>query len=270
LWNLKEDREMSGTVMPPTPEIESAGTLLEESIGRLLKTLYASPVSGRYEADVESVNLLKLVIRHVESVVALASRDLVLLPSALAVTRAAFETSVKLLWMATPNDPFQREVNWLVHMKSEEDYYMRVASQLARFGADEAWQEAAGRIKRFRLHVTDALPEGYALPKALPNVYEMLASLGEERRYIAYRTLCQYAHGTHFASGLYRKHLGPPRDIGEYFTPEDWWPCFAVSWYSLHTSGRRLLEIAGGNVTDFLSAEHIRKLQDAIAAIGRQ
>ena len=199
--------------------------------------------------------------------VALASRDLVLLPSALAVTRAAFETSVKLLWMATPTDPFQREVRWLVHMKSEEDYYMRVASQLARFGADETWREAADNIRRFRMHVTDALPEGYAPPKALANVYEMLKSLAEERQYTAYRTLCQYAHGTHFASGLYRKHPGTPRSFGEYITPEDWWTCFAISSYSLHTSGRRLLEIAGGNVTDFLSAEHIRKLQDTIAAI---
>jgi hypothetical protein len=66
-------------------------TLLEEAIGRLIRAWAGCRPLGEYEADGEALNLLKLIIRHVESVVALASRDLVLLPSALVVARAACE-----------------------------------------------------------------------------------------------------------------------------------------------------------------------------------
>jgi hypothetical protein len=67
---------MSGTVMPPTSAIKSAGNLLEESVGRLIKAWVGGKPLGKYEADVEAFNLLKLIVRHVECVVALALRDL--------------------------------------------------------------------------------------------------------------------------------------------------------------------------------------------------
>jgi len=82
---------MNGTVMSPTLAIQSAAALLDEAIERLIKALASCDDIGRYEADVESSNLLKLVVRHIESVIALASRDLVLLPSAMVVARAAYE-----------------------------------------------------------------------------------------------------------------------------------------------------------------------------------
>ena len=84
---------MSGTVMPPTPKIQSPATLLDEAIGRLTKAMADCKPIGEYEADVESRNLLSLIIRHVESVIALALRDLIVLPSAIVVARAAYEAT---------------------------------------------------------------------------------------------------------------------------------------------------------------------------------
>jgi len=96
---------MSGTAMPPTPAIASAAALLEQAVARLIHAMTRCEPIGTYEADVECLNLLKIIIRHVESVCALAQRDLVLLPSAMAVARASYEATVKLLWMAAPDDP---------------------------------------------------------------------------------------------------------------------------------------------------------------------
>jgi hypothetical protein len=97
----------------------------------------------------------------------------------------------------------------------------------------------------------------------------MLESLGEERKYLAYIIGCQFSHGTHHATGIYRKHLGTAKVLGEYITPKDWWPCFLIGWYSLHASGRRFLTRAAGNASDFLSAEFGSRVQAAIDAIKR-
>jgi hypothetical protein len=108
---------MSSTILPPTKAIIEAGERLNEAIERLLRTVPGPPI-GRYEADVEAGNLLKLVIRHVEGVIALSLNDLVLLPSAMVIARACYEAAIKAMWMATPDDPFDREVRWLAHLVS--------------------------------------------------------------------------------------------------------------------------------------------------------
>lgn len=253
--------------MPPTLAIQSAAKLLDQAVGRLLKALSGCDQIGRYEADVESFNLLRLIIRHVESVVALALRDLVLLPSAMVVARAGYEATIKLLWMAAPDEPFEREVRWLAHLQSEEDYYMKMASHLAKAGYGDAEQKIAETIRHFRNDVTAKLPPGYAPLKQLPSLYQMLESLGEERKYLPYIIGCQYVHGTHKATGIYRKNLGIEKVLGEHIVPRDWWPCLSMSWFSLHASGERLLMRADGNAADFLSIDFGVKVQAAIDAV---
>jgi hypothetical protein len=222
---------------------------------------------GRYEADVECFNLLRLIICHVESVAALALRDLALLPSAMSIARSGYETTIKLLWMAAPDDPFQREVRWLAHLQSEEDFYLRMASQLAKLGSGESEQKTGETIRKFRNDVAAILPEGYTQLKQLPNLYQMLESLGEERKYLMYVVGCQYAHGTHHATGIYRKHLGTEKVHGEHITEKDWAACLSMTWYSLHASGECFLLRNGGNPRDFLSFEFGSEVQAAIEAI---
>jgi hypothetical protein len=259
---------MSGTVTPPTQAIECAAALLDEAIGRLIKATSTCGPSGRYESDVESMNLLKLIIRHVESVVALANRDLVLLPSAMVVSRSAYEAAIKLLWIATPDDPFQREVRWLAHLQTEEDFYTRMAAQAAKFGGGAAEQQTAEAIRQFRVNVSTMLPEGYVPLKQLPSMYQMLEHLGEERKYPLYIIGCQYAHGTHHATGTYRQNLGTAKVLGEQISARNWYPCFSISWYSLHASGERYLRRVGGDPTAFLSEQFGTRVQEAIDEIG--
>jgi len=258
---------MSGTILPPTPAIQSAATLLDEAAGRLVEALSGCHEIGPYEADVECLNLLKLIVRHVESVTVLALRDLVLLPSAMGVARAAYETTIKLLWMAASDDPFEREVRWLAHLQGEEEYYLKMASKLKKFGHGDDEKKTGETIRRFRNDVASKLPASYKPLKQLPNLYQMLESLGEERKYPMYIFGCQFAHGTHHATGLYRKHLGTAKVFGEYIAEKDWAACFSMTWYSLHASGECFLLRAGGNPRDFLSVEFGSKVQSAIHAI---
>src|SRR5947208_171125 len=117
------------TAMPPTRPVSQAASLLQEGVGRFLRNRSTLPTLGEYESDVEALNLFYLVIRHIESVCTLAKRDLVTLPSAQVVSRAALETTIKILWLLKPDDVFEREARWLAHLISEEEYHQ------ARFDA---------------------------------------------------------------------------------------------------------------------------------------
>jgi hypothetical protein len=219
---------------------------------------------------VEAWNILKLILRHVKGIITLAENDLVLLPSAMVLARSAFEAAVKSMWMLTPEDPFNREVRWLAHLQSEEDFHRKTADQYAKSG----WSEAAAKnrqveaqIRDFRTQVTAMLPSGYCpLPK-LPNIYEMLESLSEARKYILYVWGCQYTHGTHAATGLYRKDLGSEKKFGEFIRLGDWAFCLSVSWTSLMGPGNLFLQRMGGDHRLFPTSELMESVLNALAEI---
>jgi hypothetical protein len=122
--------------MPTTPAIKLVADLLDASITRLLDSLASPPSSGYFEVDDACFSLLALVVRHVESVCTLARKDLVLLPSAFTLARAAYEATMRILWMLDPDDPSAREVRWLAHFREADEYYKRMADQFARQGVD--------------------------------------------------------------------------------------------------------------------------------------
>jgi len=108
---------------------------MDGAIQAFLTRRKSLPPLGRWEADIEANNLFNLAIRHIESIVELARRDLVLLPSANVLARAVFETSVKAAWMVQPDDPFQRELRWLAHLQEEVRMHDRLVSRGVRFGS---------------------------------------------------------------------------------------------------------------------------------------
>ena len=120
------------TILPITREVEVACEELDRAIGLFLEARKTLPPLGRYESEIEAVNLFALAIRDIEGVVALAREDLVLLPPAMAAARAAFEAAVKGAWIVDVDDPFEREVRWLAHLKAEERFYERVAKRCGR------------------------------------------------------------------------------------------------------------------------------------------
>jgi hypothetical protein len=257
------------TVLQPTPEILTVAELLDHAISRFLDSLATPPTSGTFEVNDECLMLIALAIRHVEGVITLAKRDLVLLPAAWVMTRAAYEAGMRILWMLDPSDPFAREVRWLAHVKEGEQYYKRMAEQLDRLGADSAgMQSVYENIRDFRLAVEAKLPSPHSpLPK-IPGPAKMLETMsGMQDKYVAYMVMSQYTHGTFVATELYRRHLGVAKELGEFTSVQDWYYCLQLCWYCLHAPGRRFLERNGGDVEAFLPTEYTLTVQEALVKV---
>jgi len=80
----------------PTELILSALNCLEEGIEYYLSECKNLPEIGKYESDIETLNLTKLIIRHIESIIELGRLDLVLLPSSIVLARSSFETAINI------------------------------------------------------------------------------------------------------------------------------------------------------------------------------
>jgi len=258
------------TILPITREIEAACRELYRAVGLFLDARKTLPPLGRYESEVEAVNLFTMAIRHIEGVVALAREDLVLLPPALAAARAAFETSVKAAWMINVDDPFEREIRWLAHLKGEERFLERTSRYLADLGLEsETLPSLHDKIRSFRVAVVGALPPGVAeLPRS-PSFEDMLKAVGGDELYVIYMKLSQYVHAEHAATWLYRSRgLGTEKRLGEFIKADDWYLPLRVCWLSLGQPGRVLLERTGASRAAFLDPDHQSRVVNAIEQVG--
>ncbi len=170
---------MSGSpILAMTATIDRACREIDDTVGLFLDARRTLPSLGRYESEVEALNLFYLTVRDVEGVVALARADLVLLPAALAAARAAFEVAVKAAWLVDAEDPYEREVRWLAHLRAEERYCERVAERLEELGKDGIlFRSRAETIRSFRKAVAQALPAGQQELPGNPSFEDMLKSL---------------------------------------------------------------------------------------------
>jgi hypothetical protein len=212
---------MTETVMPVTPEVSLAANNLDTVIERFLVARRSiAPSLGKYESQVEALNLFNLVVRDVEAVGVLARDDLALLPAAIVLSRAAFEISVKAAWLVDVDDPLEGEVRWLAHLKEEERLFEQAPVRPGETGNAEL--EA---LRDFRRSVAAKLPTGMSELPGNPSFEQMLQSLEVGHLYSAYRQASQFAHGGHRATGLYRRNLGTLKQLGEFIEPSGWyWP----------------------------------------------
>jgi hypothetical protein len=258
---------MAKVIIPSTPDIEKAGNLLEEFIHQMLDARKSFPGLGEYEASIEALNLMYLIIRDIEAVIIL-SKDLVFLPSAMILTRSVFEMSMKTLWMLDPQDPFDREVRWLAQLQTEEEYYDTISQQSEKLGVENSTAtRMRGVISGFRMGVTKALPKPYAPISKVPSLAKMMKEIHEEHRYSFYSFLCQYSHGTHVATNVYRMGLGTEKKFGEYVSPESWGLIFSICWYCLAKTSEKIFEVVGGDASLFLKDELIQEIQSVIQKI---
>ena len=259
---------MPEVILQPTPAVLKASEVLEEAVGRVLEAYGTVGPVGKYEADYEAKTLLWLIVRNVEGVYELARKDLVLLPPAMSAARSAFEIAIRALWLLAPSDPFQREVRWLAHLQTEENYLDRVANRLQLMGipSTECANQAAV-ARKFRLDVTQLLPRGYSPLKKIPNLEEMLASLGLKDRYLNYIEFSQFAHGTHVAGGLYRKNLGCEKRSGEFICTADWYQPLGACAFALTNVGNRVVETFGGSSEPYLTESFLHELHVALDSV---
>lgn len=251
--------------MAPTRSIAEATTLIEEGVERFLLARKTLPQLGKYESHLEALNLFNFVIRHTEAICTLAKRDLVMLPSALPLARAALETTCKIIWMLHPTEVFDREARWLAYLAGEESYLRKTGNLLIECGQDGApWIENANKTHQFRTSVERLLPPTTQPLKALPDFRSMLKEIGEEPRYLSYMRLSQFAHGTHAAGSLYRKNLGCGKVLGKFIYPESWAEPMKCCWWCLATGGTRILNVLGGQSREFMNESFLYKVTEAL------
>lgn len=242
-------------ILATTPEIRAACDRVDDAVGRALsamsRTVSNHAAWGRYEADREAVKMFLLASRSIEGVLTLARTDLVLLPPAILAARGAFETLLKAAWLVDCDDPMDRELRWVQHLRSEERAWSRTAGHLRKAGQDPTWASSnADRTKAFREHVEKAFPAGYVQLPGSPSVEEMIETLHEKRLYTMYTFMSQYMHGDRIASSLYDRMTERSRDA---VRPDDWSIPLKVCWISLARASRLILSRIGGNPDDFMT-----------------
>jgi hypothetical protein len=263
---------MTNTVLPITPAVATACDRLEEFVGLFIAVCRDTlPPLGKYESEIEALSLFKLAARDIEGVVALARRDLVLLPPALAATRASLEAAVKGGWLVDADDPFDREARWLAHLASEERYLNRVADKLSNAGLDAVrWRNRAALIKDFHLGVSNKLPRRVSRLSGTPSFDTMLTGLGGEQIYPFYILLSQTTHGEHASTWLYRTEgLGTQKRVGEFIKPSDWWLPLRVCFLALKGPGHICLARLGGDPDRFLDENIMQRIEEQIEGILR-
>jgi hypothetical protein len=229
----------SNIILAPTDVVLKTCDLLDQGIKQYL-TARNRLHAGRYEADVEALLVFNLGVRHIESIIALARTDLVLLPSAIQLSRAAFECCVRAAWLVNDGDPFRREARWLMHIDGEISADRRWSDRMKQAGVDNGKGLArATAIKDFRETIATALEErGVQVNSKMPHFDHILSDIGGENLYSYYIMASQYTHGGHGATWLYRtRGLGTQKQIGEYICVDDWVLPLKMCWLALSRPG---------------------------------
>lgn len=261
---------MSSIVMLPTPEILRVADLIDQAIAQFLIASKSIPPLGKFESEVETMNLFILAIRDIESVLLLARTDLVLLPGAYVLSRAVFEIAVKAAWMIQPDDPFNREVRWLAHIREEERLREAIVKAAEKNGGNTAVLETHYReLRDFRMAVSQALPQAYSELSGNPGVEAMLETVNQKRMYSLYRLLAQYVHGGHASTGLYRKGLGTGKMGGEFIHAREWHLPLNTVWKNLRIFGEYLLEHLRAGTAEFLTQIEIDLIDRGLDQIGQ-
>ncbi len=260
-------------VQPPTKEVlalcDDSDKLIEHylaSVGTIRDSI------RRFEAETETYTIMKLLIRHLESVCELARHDLVLLPSAVVLSRAVFEASVRARWMLRPVDPYEREVRWVLHLRSATEHCSKL-ERSAHTPKDTA--AAYGRrrqsYEQFDTDISKLLSErGYSLPKQAPKIWEMLKDIGDPHLYQFYILLSAYTHTNFEAGSLYRQNLGCGKELGEFITSSDWRLPLEVAWKSFFLIARDFLYWVEADMATFSADTLLQNFESHLSPLNAE
>jgi hypothetical protein len=224
---------------------------------------------GRYESEIEFYTLLKLMLRHLESITVLARNDLVLAPSAHLIARTIFETSIRARWMFIPIDPFEREVRWILFLRSGTSQAKKLAE--SKYTSDvlvRTYHARRTNYAYFDSELCQLLTEkGYVIPTQAPNMREMLKELDEPHLYKFYVLLSAYSHSNFEAASLYKRGLGTTKTTGEFTSGYDWVLPFSVAWKSFYLAARDFLDLIDAQVDVFEDVADAEKYDAKIEAL---
>ena len=262
-----------GVVAPPSPTLLRAADLLDEGVGHLLKARdQLSSDFVKFESSHDALNLLYHSLRHIEAVVELVRKDVVLRPAAITAARAALESSVRGLWLVDCDEPFEREGRWLGFIDEEVFSRKRAARHFGQHGHTEASTEnqvEADELENYRNAVAQLLPKAYA-PRRLPKFDAMLAETKTNVNYAIYVIGSQYTHGTSWALSAFRQGLGTQRRLNELKDSVSWVLPVAICAAIVRDTGCRLLYRLGVPHGQALPRTFSGRLERAVSRISNE
>jgi hypothetical protein len=112
-----------------------AADVLDSAVPVVLAAL--ERLSTPYEAEVEANLMILLSVRDAEGVALLAREGPWMYPAAMVLTRAAYESALRTLWMLQPEDPFERETRYLALLEETEKLAQFAAREYRQLGAED-------------------------------------------------------------------------------------------------------------------------------------
>ncbi|MEK7266020.1 MAG: DUF5677 domain-containing protein [Pseudomonadota bacterium] len=267
------DGVANNVVMPVPPALIQILCRLEAVLSNFVtERRLAAETLGRYESEVESLNLTALGIRHIEGFLRISAQDLILFPAAACVARSALEVNLKAAWLVSPSDHFAREARWLAHLQGEERTLERLVKELSSLGVDgSALTTIRDQIRMFREEVQARMPAAAPSLSRTLNVKEMCEEIGGGSAYKDYIFLSQYVHGEHHSTRHFRGGgLGTKKELGEDYSLVDWALLCKAVFYSLAYFGRKFLGSVGGNPDAVLTPEECEDLDKEIDALANR
>jgi hypothetical protein len=237
------DNPCVSVVRPPDPSLIAAADVLDAAIAEYLKDRVRP--TGHWEALDDAWVMTNLVVRHVEGVLELARTDEVLIAPAWACARSAMEVAARVRWLLEPTEVHEREARWLARLDEDERYGRAIAALVEAAGGDPArLLQIPNTIRDFRDAVAAQFPGGIAVPKGVPGALSTMVN--DEGALFNYRLGSQYVHGTHVGGGLFRRHLGSRKKLGEHVSTKAWTGPLDASWWGLVTAGAASNAAIGG------------------------
>ena len=202
----------------------------------LAKRPMLSQKMGKWESEVEAVNLIALSATHGISAAILAQSNTSFLPAAIPLARAAMEAGTRALWLLDPDEHFDGEARWLIHVEEEIKIRMRLEAAFSQPPTNSA------SVRDFVDGIRSRLPSNITIPKQVPKFDEMLRSIGMPEKCAVYAYLSQTVHATHHGTSHYRQHLGSMKKLGTFITAKDWFLPLSTAWLFVALPLRKLSE----------------------------
>ena len=261
---------VSTQVAAPSPSLLRAADLLYDGAGHLLAARTQMDVEyQKYDSSHDALNLLYHSIRHVEAVVELARKDLVMFSAAITTSRAALESSLRALWLVDCDNPFEREGRWLGFMAEEVQSRTRAAKHLSSDGYTAVAAEnlqIAQQLDSHRQDVVRAMPAGFS-QQPLPKFDALLSKTNTSISYAIYVIGSQYTHGTFWALSRFRQGLGTKRQFNEEKDNASWIVPLSVCKCVIADTGCRILNRLGVPHGRVLPRNYSAQLNRAITDI---
>ncbi|ADI63577.1 hypothetical protein [Trichormus azollae] len=190
-----------------SPDIQKVVKVIQAILNRFRVSESQIYRSEQLQSDISIDNYLKLLIRHIEGILYLGSKDIFLLPPALSLARTVIETCANTLWLLNPEDPWEREIHLIALLKEEIKGYKEYIKNPNNYKEDISMSgKDSILIQEYINNIKGNIPPHYEEIQYL-NFRGLLSSLKLYKIYPTYCILSKFTQGTHSATCLYKRAL---------------------------------------------------------------